>query len=193
MRLLVEGAGHNRQHPYRVPLARGQRGLPVGSCRKTSHRGSVSHEWDDARAELETALERIAREQSLATYADLAAEIRSVPLDPQSPELARLLCERIAADVQADRPLLSSLVVGRRTNRPGGGFFAFAGRFFRIDDHDEFWLAEVAASHSYYRRHGARRRSVGAPVRRPAPVASSPHTGPAADLSDKDFILSFFD
>ncbi len=149
--------------------------------------------WDDAKTELAAALERTARDQSLATYADLAGLIRSVRLEPQSPELARLLCERILEDVDADRPLLSSLVVGRRTNRPGRGFFAFARRLFRIDDDDEFWLAEVAASHGYYRRNGARRRSVAAPVRYPAPVASSPNTGPAADLSDKDFILSFFD
>lgn len=153
----------------------------------------MSHEWNCARVELETALERVAREQSLATYAALAEEIRSVPLEPHSPELVRLLCERIVEDVEADRPLLSSLVVGRRTNRPGRGFFDFAGRYFHIDDNEAFWLAEVAGSHGYYRRSRVRRRSVAAPIRDLLADSLSPSKRPDAGLSDRDFILSFFD
>lgn len=179
--------------PSRYPAFRECRSWSDNKHSNEGRRGIVVNERHSLTAELASTLERVAREQSLSTYADLAAAIRSVQLEPQSPELARLLCERIVADVEADRPLLSCLVVGRRTNRPGRGFFSFARRYFRIEDDDEFWLAEVAACHDYYRRSRLRRRGVGTPVRQPVAAASSPNSDRAADISNKDFILSFFE
>lgn len=153
----------------------------------------MGNDLDVARTELEEALEDVAIRQSLCTYTDLVASIRSVALEPRSPELVRLLCERMVVDLQEERPLLSSLVVGRRTNRPGRGFFEFARRYVRIDDDDAFWLAEVTSSHGYYRRTRGRRQGVEVPVRHHVAAATSAQSSPLMDLSDKDFILSFFD
>jgi hypothetical protein len=144
--------------------------------------------WDRAALELEQVLEVAARDQRLVTYTDVVSEITAIPVHPRSTELARLLCERTVADVAGDRPLLSSIVIGQRTNRPGRGFFEFARGYFWIEDEEVFWLGEVASVHDEYRRR--RRRS---------DVASAAHrtrlmnTRPTDFASEKDFIMSFFD
>lgn len=144
--------------------------------------------WVRATEELERVLEVAAREQRLITYTDVVAEITALSLDPRSPELAKLLCERIITDVNSDQPLLSSIVIGRRTNRPGKGYFQFVRRYFRIEDDEVFWLGEVDSVHAYYRRRN--RNS-------PAPTASRRiRQAKAKSLNksnEKDFIMSFFD
>ena len=144
--------------------------------------------WDRAARELENTLEVAAREQRLITYTDVVAGINAFALDPRSPELARLLCEQISADVENDRPLLPSIVIGHRDNRPGKGFFQFASQYFRIEDNEIFWLSEVASVHHFYRQ-----------MRRTARSTTASHRIRLAQLEDvdtsseKDFIMSFFD
>ena len=161
----------------------------VGAGRVWTGRGDEAKQlWDRATRELENALEVAAHEQRLITYTDAVSEITAFPLDPRSPELARLLCERISADVENDRPLLSSILIGRRTNRPGKGFFQFARQYFRIEDDEVFWLGEVASVHDAYRRMHRRARSTTAPHRIRLPKVEGLDTA-----SEKDFIMSFFD
>jgi hypothetical protein len=144
--------------------------------------------WDQAARELKKALETAAHEQRLITYAEVVCEISAFPIDPRSPELAKLLCEQITADVEDDRPLISSIVVGRRTNRPGNGFFKFARQFFRIEDDEIFWLGEVASVHNAFRRvHRRARPTSGSHRIRLASVHALDNS------SEKDFIMSFFD
>lgn len=142
--------------------------------------------WKTAKEQLDTVLERVARQRSLITYSDLANEITAVPLTPESPGLARLLSERQAEDIEANGPLFTSLVVGRRTNKPGKGFFGLSKNWFILDDEDQFWLNEVAASHNHY----LRRRQRTGPVR----VSASPSRPAVFNtvLDDQEFIISFF-
>jgi hypothetical protein len=179
-----------------LEVRHGSRATPAATLRVvvadqvwTGRGDEAQQRWDRATRELENALEVAARDQRLFTYTDLVSEITAFPLDPRSPELARLLCERTSADVEADRPLLSSIVIGRRTNRPGKGFFQFARQYFRIEDDEVFWLGEVASVHDSYRRMHRRARS----------TTTAPHRIRLAKVesldtaSEKDFIMSFFD
>lgn len=144
--------------------------------------------WTRATTELQTLLEAVAHQQRLVTYTDVVSEISAISMEPRSTELARLMCERTAADAQEDRPLLSSIVIGRRTNRPGRGFFDFARKFFQFEDEETFWLTEVSAVHEAYRRRSRRRRTLSTPHRVRIETAS-----PVTVEDEKDFIMSFFD
>lgn len=144
--------------------------------------------WHRAAEELANALEGAASRLQLITYADVVSQINAFPLDPRSPQLARLLCERVIVDVENDRPLLSSIVIGRRTNRPGKGFFQFARQYFRIDDDEVFWLGEVASLHDSYRR--ASRRAQPASISRRIRLAEAKTLDSA---NENDLIMSFFD
>jgi hypothetical protein len=95
----------------------------------------------------------------------------------------------VTADVEADRPLASSIVIGQRSNRPGKGFFRFASQYFHIDDDEVFWLTEVEAVHTFYGRRSRRRSH--APVhshRVRVPTSQRP-----LDVNEAQFIMSFFD
>lgn len=145
--------------------------------------------WKRAARELNQALEEAARSQRLMSYTEAASAVRCARLDAHSVELVRLLCERVTADVQTGRPLLSSIVIGQRSNRPGKGFFRFAGQYFHIDDEEVFWLTEVDAVHRHYGRRSRRGHRDAVPDRKVRAVALQN----SVDVSETDFIMSFFD
>ena len=148
-------------------------------------------QWQVAMDELEAILQKTARVSGLITYGEVASHILSQPMGPHSPELAHLLCKMQVRDTESGSPLLTSLVVAQRTGRPGRGFFALAGAYFRIQDPEVFWLEEVALSHEAY--GGSKNRS-SRPTRSAEskrPVRNDQTVVPMAD--EKEFILSFFD
>lgn len=145
--------------------------------------------WERASRELNQALEDAARAQRLMSYSEAASAVRCLRLDAHSVELVRLLCARVTVDVEADRPLVSSIVIGQRSNRPGKGFFRFAGQYFHIGDEELFWLTEVDAVHRHYGRRLRRGHSDPVPDRKVRIVAPQN----SVDVSENDFIMSFFD
>lgn len=145
--------------------------------------------WNKATQELGDALAHVARLQQLMSYTDAANAVRCASIEPNSIELVRLLCERMTADLEADRPMLPSIVIGKRTNRPGKGFFQFARQYFRIDDEDLFWFAEVEAVHLHYALRSRRTKTEAMTDRRAR--IGRPQT--TVDLGSEEFIMSFFD
>lgn len=145
--------------------------------------------WSAASQELRYALESAARLRQTLTYTDAARAVRSMELDATSTALVLLLCQQLREDAANDVPLLSSLVVGRRRNQPGNGFFQFARQFFRFDDNERFWLAEVEAVFSHYGRSTRRRASTPGMTHRVA-QPTSPEQRPEDQI---EFIMSFFD
>lgn len=145
--------------------------------------------WTAAARELRGALESAARHRQTLTYTDAAKAVRCMDLDATSTALVLLLCQQVREDAANDLPLLSSLVIGRRRNQPGKGFFHFARQFFRFEDNERFWLAEVEAVFSHYGRSPRRRPSTPGMTHRVA-VPTSPEQRPE---DQNEFIMSFFD
>jgi len=150
---------------------------------------SDDHQWHRASRELRDALEDAARHRKTLTYTDAAKAVRSLEIDAASIFLAHLLCKQIKDDVAGDLPLLSSLVIGKWRNQPGQGFFRFARQYFRFQDDEVFWLAELEAVYNHYSRRARRRVSAPSMAHRlalPTPQEQRPE-------DQADFIMSFFD
>lgn len=150
---------------------------------------SDDQQWNRASRELRGALEDAAQLRKTLTYADAANAVRSMELDAVSVRLAHLLCKQIKDDVADDLPLLSSLVIGKWRNQPGQGFFRFARQYFRFQDDEVFWLAELEAVYNHYGRRGRRRGTAPRMSHRialPNPQKQRPE-------DQGTFIMSFFD
>jgi len=145
--------------------------------------------WDVASRQLRDALESAARLGQTLTYTDAAKAVRCMDLDATSTPLVHLLCQQVREDAANNLPLLSSLVIGRRRNQPGKGFFQFARQFFRFDDNERFWLAEVEAVYSHYGRR-ARRRGTETGMTHRVALATPQEQRPEDQAA---FIMSFFD
>jgi len=158
-------------------------GVSLGGSR------SAEQLWDVASRQLRDALESAARRRQTMTYTDAAKAVRCMDLDATSTPLVHLLCQQVREDAANNLPLLSSLVIGRRRNQPGKGFFQFARQFFRFDDNERFWLAEVEAVYNHYGRR-ARRRGNETGVTHRVALPTPPEQRPEDQNS---FIASFFD
>ena len=108
----------------------------------------------EARAEARALLERTARNRSTTTYSALVAEIRAVPLDPNSKVLAEILDEISTESDATGKGMLSAVVVHKDDDDlPGPGFFALAKQLGRdTSDKLAFHSAEVRRVHESYGR-----------------------------------------
>lgn len=95
--------------------------------------------------EIKRILIPVARSQdSFIYYSDVTNQIKSVRLDPNSPEFHALLGEISQEEYKAGRAMLSAIVINRDTKIPGSGFFSLAIELgYKVNDPDAFWLAEL--------------------------------------------------
>ena len=96
-----------------------------------------------------------AQYRGLTTYQDLAV-IMGLPMSGNymGAETGWILGEIVEDEIQADRPMLSSVVVGTH-GKPGPGFYTLAqdlGRFSEGDDPEDFWNKEREASYEAWCR-----------------------------------------
>ncbi len=99
-------------------------------------------------------LRAVARARRTVTYNDLAAVVGWDMDDPAAArEVAGILRSISTAEHEAGRPLLSAVVVGARTGRPGKGFFKLAQRLGRYDgaDDEAFFAQELRRVHAHWR------------------------------------------
>ena len=100
-------------------------------------------------------LREIARTGQTITYNDLATP---VGLDMDQPDQARELAGALraisTAEYEAGRPLLSAVVVGAKTGRPGRGLFKLAQRLGGYDGADDgaFFAEELRRVHEGWGR-----------------------------------------
>ena len=103
------------------------------------------------------ALQRVAREQRITTYKDIAP---LAGLDMRRPNDRKKLTAILGAiavfEHQQGRPLLPVVVVSREDNRPGKGFFTLARELGLLEGDDEatelaFFCQEVAKVHATWR------------------------------------------
>ena len=104
-------------------------------------------------------LRAVARAGRTVTYNDLAAVVGWDMDDPAAArEVAGILRAISTAEHAAGRPLLSVVVVGVKTGRPGKGFFKLAQRLGRYDGAADgaFFAQELRRVHGHWRRGGER-------------------------------------
>ena len=116
---------------------------------------------EDIAERLGEQLRTVARFGKTITYNDLAA---LVDLDMDDPVDAKELAGGIRAVSLSEhgfgRPLLSTLVVGLKTRRPGKGFFRLAQQLGRHDGFDDgtFFAHELRRVHEHW--HSSSRAGV---------------------------------
>ncbi len=104
-------------------------------------------------------LRAVARAGQKVTYNDLAAAVGWDMDDPATArEVAGILRAISSAEHVAGRPLLSVVVVGAKTGRPGKGFFKLAQRLGRYDGAADgtFFAQELRRIHEHWQRAGER-------------------------------------
>ena len=97
--------------------------------------------------ELRQILIEVARKRRFMFYGELAPSLNlDMNLDNNRVEIGRILGEISTYEHQQGRPLLTAIVVHKRDNRPGVGFFNLArelGLYCPGDNQEAFWTKEV--------------------------------------------------
>jgi hypothetical protein len=82
--------------------------------------------WEAAVDEIFDLLLAVARRRTTTTYSDVVSRMRTVHLEPDSHAFHSMLGDASRRAFDEGGPLLSVVVLGRETHRPGGGFFDLA-------------------------------------------------------------------
>jgi molybdopterin synthase catalytic subunit len=111
--------------------------------------GYEQHEWDAAKAEMREALVERAKVRGMIPYSELVEKITTIELEPNSFALAAMLGEVSTEEAEADRGMLSVLVVHKVGDmQPGPGFFELAGELGRdTSDILKCWVDELKKVH----------------------------------------------
>ena len=117
--------------------------------RENFDHGFQEEVWEAAKAEARRAMIAVATRQGVIYYSDLVAEICSINLEPQSPQLAHMLGEISTEEHEAGRGLLTVVVVHKSGDQmPGPGFFELARSLGHdTTDREAFWVGELAREH----------------------------------------------
>ena len=106
-------------------------------------------DWEAAKAEARRAVIAVAAREGVIYCSDLVAEIRSIDLEPQSPQLVHMLGEISTEEHEAGRGMLTVVVVHKGGDHmPGPGFFELAHSLGHdTRDREAFWVGELAKAH----------------------------------------------
>ena len=102
-------------------------------------------DWDNAKREARTLMvEAVRSPRGTITYGDLAAKIKSIKFQPDDQIFHALLGEISNEENDAQRGMLSVVVIRKGGDgRPGPGFFKFGKELGRdVREPDRFWAAE---------------------------------------------------
>jgi len=102
-------------------------------------------------------LKEVARARRLITYGEVA-EVVDLDWRKNYGKCRQIfvILKRICADeVRQGCPMLGAMVVGKRSNIPGEGFFTSARKlgFFQGDDKLAFWTGERERVYDYWASH----------------------------------------
>lgn len=109
----------------------------------TQEHGFDPEVWERAGEEARQILIQRAREGRTIAYSELAAEVKTVDIQPRSDALAMMLDGISRSENKAGRGMLSALVIRKDKRMSGPGFFRLARKLGRkFDDDREFWKGE---------------------------------------------------
>jgi hypothetical protein len=108
----------------------------------TTKHGYKLEEWETAKEEMRQILIGQAKQGRTIPYSDLAAQIKTIKLPRNSPDLWNMLGEISTKEDAAGRGMLTVFVVhGQGDTLPGAGFFKLAKRLGRdVSDEKAFWM-----------------------------------------------------
>ena len=117
--------------------------------RENFDHGFPEEVWEAAKAEARQAMIAVAALEGVIYHSDLVAEIRSIDLEPQSPQLAHMLGEMSTEEHEAGRGMLTVVVVHKSGDQmPGPGLFELARSLGHdTGDREAFWIGELAKAH----------------------------------------------
>jgi len=115
----------------------------------TTKYGYEQSEWNAAKTEMREALVERAQVRGMIPYSELVEKITTIELEPNSFALAAMLGEVSTEEAEADRGMLSVLVVHKVGDmQPGPGFFELAGELGRdTSDILKCWVDELKKVH----------------------------------------------
>ena len=115
----------------------------------TTKYGYEQSEWNAAKTEMREALVERAKVRRMIPYSELVEKITTIELEPNSFALAAMLGEVSTEEAEADRGMLSVLVVHKVGDmQPGPGFFELAGELGRdTSDILKCWVDELKKVH----------------------------------------------
>ncbi|MEZ4669073.1 MAG: hypothetical protein R3E39_14295 [Anaerolineae bacterium] len=112
--------------------------------------------WSALREEMRQIMVETARRGQLITYSELCAALKTAYLHYHSPILVRLLTEVGRSEVQAGRPVLPAVVVGKQSGIPGPGYFKVGEGDAEAEGHVEpkaMWEADLEQVFEYWSKH----------------------------------------
>lgn len=117
--------------------------------------GLTHLEWEGAKEEIRNVLIKCAKDQKTIPYSHLTARLTTVKLAPDSPALHQMLGEISVEENEAERGMLSVLVVHKSGDmKPGKGFFELARELGRnVDDINQCWIHELLYVFTYWEKH----------------------------------------
>ena len=118
----------------------------------TSKYGYSPNEWETAKKEMKEILIERAKVRGMIPYSELAAQIKSIHIAPESYAFAAMLGEVSTEEDKSGRGMLSVIVVHKSGDmQPGPGFFELAKTLGRdTSDILACWVAELKKVHAHW-------------------------------------------
>lgn len=109
-------------------------------------------DWNKAKEEMRQILIERAKVRGMIPYSELAAQIDTIPIKPESYALAAMLGEISRAEDASGRGMLTVIVVHKSGDmQPGPGFFQLAKELGRdTSDILKCWVDELKKVHAYW-------------------------------------------
>lgn len=125
--------------------------------RSNNRFGLDETQWNEAKAELRSAILDAAWDRRMTSYGEIARKVRATDLEPHSPLMNHLLGEIFEDEHAVGKPALTSIVTHKDGDKePGRGFYEMARQLGeRFDEPFVFWSAEVQR---VFKEHGKPKR-----------------------------------
>ena len=114
--------------------------------KRSDYRFALSDtEWDEAKAELRSAIVGAAWERRKTSYGEVARQVCVTHVDPHSGLMNYLLGEIFEEETAAGRPALTAIVTHKNGDmEPGPGFYDMARKLgYEFDEPFVFWSSQV--------------------------------------------------
>lgn len=118
-----------------------------------STHGYEPEDWKKAKAQAKAHLVSVAKHQNLETYGGLTKKIDAIPFLPNDSALFALLGQISREECNADRGMLTAIVVHKTGDQmPGKGFYELA-QYLGLDtsDKDALWISETKKVWGYWK------------------------------------------
>ena len=118
----------------------------------TTKYGYSQDKWEQAKKEMREILIERAKVRGMIPYSELAAQIKSIQIRPESYAFAAMLGEISTEEDKVGHGMLSVIVVHKSGDmQPGPGFFELAKELGRdTSDVLACWVAELKKVHAYW-------------------------------------------